>query len=149
MAVDDQTRNTALGLIFGGEAVDIMATATKEGSSGLRDMYNQLIPAGQAATQSAARLDSFKGSVEQMRGALETAAILVGNVFLPVLRLVVDGVSAAVTAFTTLPQPVIALTAILLTSAAAFGAIRLATQYLGPAFGAVTNGMRGDGCRVR
>src|SRR5690606_874188 len=45
---------------------------------------------GTAEEQAAQRMDNFNGSLEEFKGALETAAIIIGGMFLPYLRNIVD-----------------------------------------------------------
>jgi len=128
----DDTKAAALELIFGRDALDVMGIAAEKGGDGLRDATVEVSKLGTAATASAQRMDNFKGSLEQFRGAIETVAIRVGTLFLPVLRQIVDVATLIVTAFASLPDPILALAGGATIAAAAMAGLAGAMVLIGP-----------------
>lgn len=88
-----QQKQMALETIFGSDAIRAAAVFSAEGAAGytkMSDAMGKMTAADVAAT----RLDNFSGAVEQMKGSAETAAIVLGQNFLGVLRTVVEGLTA-------------------------------------------------------
>lgn len=91
----DSQRVMYLEMIFGSDAVRAAAIFAKEGATGFDDMsaaMGKVTAAGVASV----KLDNLRGSVEQLKGSLETAGIALGITFLPLLRDVVDAGTRAV-----------------------------------------------------
>lgn len=91
-ALKDQTaqqKSLTLQTLFGSDAIRAAAILTKSGAEGFNKM-NAAINATKASDVAAARLDNVAGSIEQMKGAAETAAITIGTLFLPYIRKVTD-----------------------------------------------------------
>lgn len=124
----DEQRTAALSMIFGAEAADVMAIAVKNGGDGYRELHGEIVPAGQAAETAGIRMDNLAGDVEEFRGAIETAAIRLGETFTPVLREVVQVATRAANAFGKLPKPLQAVAGIM--ALAAGSAATLAGGYL-------------------
>lgn len=101
--MSDQAREAALSTIFGAEAADVMNQAIKSGGDGLREYQQNLEANGQAAEQAAIRQDNLRGSIEQLGGSIQTAAIALGTVFLDPVRAIVEGITGLVNAFNSLP----------------------------------------------
>lgn len=99
-------RDLALRQIFGQDALRVGAILYKEGGDAVTDYTNAVNDSGAASEAAAARLDNFKGSLEQLRGSVETLSIQIGSFLLPVLREVVDAATRAVNAFIGLPESV-------------------------------------------
>jgi len=97
--MSEEAKAAAISLIFGADGMDLFADAAKTGGDGLRETTDEMGVAGSAAEQAAIRMDNFRGSVEQLKGAIETLLITVGSRLLPVVREVADGASGLVTAF--------------------------------------------------
>lgn len=104
--VSDAERIFILQTVAGAEAADVLNIAVQQGGDGLREMEGAVVPAGQAATQAAQRLDSLAGVLEAMTGSLEVAAIAAGQALAPAVEALANHVASLATAFTELPGPV-------------------------------------------
>ena len=103
--MSEQQKLTTLEVLFGSDAIRAAAILSKEGAAG----YNEMAAAmGKvtAADVAATRLNNLKGSIEEFKGSMETAMIVVGQVFLPVMRKIVDAATKVVNVFNNLPSPV-------------------------------------------
>ena len=98
-------KQQALETIFGSDAIRAAAIFTQEGAKGFNDMSAAMNKV-KAADVAKTRLDNFKGSLEQFKGSLETTGIVIGQIFLPVLRKVVDFLASVANAFLNLPTGV-------------------------------------------
>lgn len=98
-------KQATLTTLFGSDAVRAAAVFANEGAVGF-DKMAQSMTKVTAADVAATRLDNFKGSLEQMKGSLETTGIIVGQIFLPALRQMVDGIGKILNAFLNLPEGV-------------------------------------------
>ena len=137
--MSEEQRNAALQGIFdeqGLRAVNALLKTQEAGADAAgkswKDYAANVNVAGAASDQAEKRLDNFKGSLEQLRGSIETAAIMVGTLFLPVLREIVDAATAAVNAFIGLPEPLQAIAAGAGVAAAAMAGIAGAMVLIGP-----------------
>lgn len=87
-----------LEVLFGSDAIRAAAVLADNGAKG----YNELSKAMKgttAAEVAAKRLDNLSGKFEQLKGSLETAAIVIGTALLPALKGIVDFVTSVVNAF--------------------------------------------------
>lgn len=98
-------KQATLTTLFGSDAVRAAAVFANEGAVGFDNMA-QAMTKVTAADVAKTRLDNFKGSLEQLKGSLETTAIVVGQIFLPMLRSLVDGIANVANAFLNLPAGV-------------------------------------------
>lgn len=90
-----EQKTNALQTIFGTDAIRAALVASKNGAAG----FNELADAMSKVTASdvgAKRLDNLKGSIEQLKGSLETAAITAGIAFTPAIRKLVDLTTATI-----------------------------------------------------
>jgi TP901 family phage tail tape measure protein len=126
-------RDAALKTIFGNDAIRAGIILMGAGAEGVTDYTNAVNDQGAAHDAARIRLDNFRGSLEQFKGSLETAAIIVGGVFLPALRELVDGATRLVNIFLDLPGPL--QTAVAVIAAAVGGVFSLAGAFAlaGPA----------------
>jgi TP901 family phage tail tape measure protein len=81
----DAQKLSTLETIFGSDAIRAANIVFKEGSDGVKKLKDQMANVS-AEEVAKARMDSFKGSVEQMKGSLETAGIVIGDKILPILE---------------------------------------------------------------
>jgi len=63
------------------------------------DYYASVDDTGAAGRAAAARLDNFNGSMEQLKGTIETVAIVIGTALIPAARAVVDAVTGMLNVF--------------------------------------------------
>jgi TP901 family phage tail tape measure protein len=89
-----QQKQATLQTLFGSDAIRAAAILTRNGAKGFDKMATS-IGKVKAADVAAKRMDNFRGSLEQMKGSLETAGIAIGTIILPYLRMLVDAVTKA------------------------------------------------------
>ncbi len=136
-----EARNTALGTIFGTDAVRA-ATVFYEGGVGAVNHWSDAVDvAGEAARQAAIKQDNLAGDLKKLRGAFEAALIGGGSGSAGTLRVITQGTTSAVNALSEMPPAVagtatalVGLGGVVLTTAAAYGflapKIRLAREAL-------------------
>lgn len=85
----DAQKTMALETMFGSDAIRAAAIITEQGSEGFE---NLAVSMGKvtAADVAATKMDNFAGSMEQLKGSLDTFLITIGTPFLGALRNVVD-----------------------------------------------------------
>jgi TP901 family phage tail tape measure protein len=90
----EQQKLTTLQTLFGSDAIRAAAVLAKEGAAGFDDMADAM---GKVSAESvgAEKLNNLSGSVEQLKGSLETMAITVGIQLLPILKDFVDALTQA------------------------------------------------------
>jgi TP901 family phage tail tape measure protein len=91
-------RSATLEILFGSDAIRAAAILTKNGAEGF-DQMAAAMGKVKAADVAKARLDNVAGSIEQLKGSIETAAITIGSVLLPTIRRVTDFVTRLVNGF--------------------------------------------------
>ncbi len=93
----DAQRLQALETIFGSDAIRAAAVLAREGGEGFAQMAEDMGKVT-AASVAATRLDNVRGSLEQLKGSLETAGITIGQYLLPGLRDLIDWATRTVNA---------------------------------------------------
>jgi TP901 family phage tail tape measure protein len=90
----DAQRIATLETLFGSDAVRAGAVLAKEGAAGFNDMAAAM---GKVSAESvgAEKLNNLNGSIEQLKGSLETMGITIGLELLPILKDFVDALTAA------------------------------------------------------
>lgn len=93
----------AASLIAGTEAASGFLTLIKTGSSSLESFTEELRNSGGTAMEIAdTQMDTLKGSIEEMKSALESVGITVGDKFAPAIRSVVDAITGVLLGFNNL-----------------------------------------------
>lgn len=94
----DAQRLQAMQTIFGSDAIRASNVLFKEGAEGVNTMYEAMskITAADVAKE---RLNNLNGTIEQMKGSLETAGIAIGTVIVPVIKELADKVTVLVNKF--------------------------------------------------
>lgn len=95
----DQQRVAALEIMFGSDAMRAGAIFAKAGAEGFDQMAESMGKVS-AASVAEERLNNLSGSLEQLYGSLETAAIILGTAFLPLLKSGADAFTEIVNAAT-------------------------------------------------
>lgn len=96
-----------LAQLVGKEAVSGMLSLMDAGPAKINKMTTELEhSAGSSAEASKVMTDNLNGALEQMGGAFESAAIIIGSQFTPYIRGVAQAVGDAVTFFNDLPPSV-------------------------------------------
>ncbi len=91
----DAEKEAALQAIFGSDAIRAAAILAREGAAGYDEMADSMGKVT-AASVAAERLNNLKGSMEQLKGSVETAGIALGTAFLPFLRKMTDSATSTV-----------------------------------------------------
>ncbi len=86
----EEQKAATLTTLFGSDAIRAANILLGAGVEGW-DAFNKTMgEAPSVAEQSAMRLDTVNGTIEQIKGTIETAAILIGEKFLPSIRGIAD-----------------------------------------------------------
>lgn len=96
-----QQKSLALETMFGSDAIRAAAILAGQG----RDGFNEMAKAMGGVTAeavAAGRLDNVAGSIEQLKGSVESAAIAFGTALLPVIRKVAEFITTLVNKFSSL-----------------------------------------------
>jgi TP901 family phage tail tape measure protein len=100
-----QTKQAALQTLFGSDAIRAAAILAGNGAQGFDKLATSMGKV-KAADVAKTRLDNMKGSLEGLKGSAETMAIQLGQVLLPAIRSLVDGINSALGVFLSLPDGV-------------------------------------------
>lgn len=90
--LDKAHKQMALRTIFGSDAIRAAAVLSKEGAKGYDKMSTSMGKV-KAADVAKTKMDNLAGSIEQMKGSLETLGIVLGTTLLPLIRSLVDHVT--------------------------------------------------------
>lgn len=85
----EQQKLSTLQTLFGSDAIRAAAVLAKEGAGGFNEMAGAMSKVS-AASVGAEKLNNLKGSIDQLKGSLETAGITFGMAFLPLLKSATD-----------------------------------------------------------
>ena len=91
-ALKGQTKEqklATLNTLFGADAIRGAAVLSNEGAAGF-DKMSKSMGKTSAAEVAKKRMDNLAGSMEELKGSLETAGITLGTVLIPVVRKLVD-----------------------------------------------------------
>ncbi len=94
----DAQKSATLETLFGTDAIRAAAVFANEGATGYDAMWAAMGETT-AAEQAATRLDNFKGSLEQVKGSIETLLIGLGQQLLPVLQNIAESVAGLINWF--------------------------------------------------
>ncbi|MBT2501423.1 phage tail tape measure protein [Curtobacterium sp. ISL-83] len=157
--VDAASRDAALGIIFGSDAIRAANILYKDGASGNEKWISSVDAAGFAAQQAAGKTDNLNGDVKKLGAALQTDLIKSGSASNDVLRSVTQNVTSLAKAFGDAPSGVqataLGLTAVVAATALAGGgflsivpkiaAARLAMQQMQLSAGKLVKGFAAGG----
>ncbi|MBW4154621.1 phage tail tape measure protein [Enterococcus faecium] len=131
---DDQ-RNSALATIFGTNALSGMLALIDAGPEKLDSLTKSLQNSDGAADEMARTMqDNANSSIEQMMGALESAAIVIQKILAPSIRKVADAISGLVEKFVSAPESTQRLVVAIGAIAIAIGPVLYALGMLVKAF---------------
>lgn len=92
--LNEEQRLVALDAMFGSDAIRAGNILYREGADGIKNMWGEMSKTT-AADVAATRMDNLKGSVEELKGGIETAQITVGNSFIPTIDNMTDKLKEA------------------------------------------------------
>lgn len=96
--LSESQKQVALETIFGSDAIRAAAIIANTGAEGFAAL-NAEMHKTTAAEVAATRMDNAAGSIEELKGSVETLGIAIGSRFTPVLQDVVDKITVWVNAF--------------------------------------------------
>ena len=101
----DEQKNHDLAVLFGMEALSGMLALMDAGPDKISKLTEELINSDGAAKQMAeTMMDNTKGAIEEMMGALETAAITIQTILAPAIQAGAEKIGELANKFTALPE---------------------------------------------
>lgn len=94
----DAQRQQVLETMFGTDAIRAATIMSKEGAKGFTEMYDSMSKVTAAET-AAEKMNNLKGSIEEFKGSVETAAIQLGTAMIPTIRSLTDHLKGLVDKF--------------------------------------------------
>ncbi len=82
----DEEKNKALTQMFGTDGQRAASAAMRDGAAGAAHMAQMMADSGDAAQSARTRLNNLAGSMEALKGSLETGAIILGGMLTPALK---------------------------------------------------------------
>lgn len=121
--LDEASRNSALGILFGSDAVRAANVLYTEGQAGIEGWTRTVDEAGFAAQQAAGKQDSLAGDAQKVAAAFQNDLIRAGQSVDGILRGIVQSTGWLLNVIGDVPQPILAAAAVLtaLGGAAAVG----------------------------
>lgn len=95
-----------LQTLFGSDAIRAAAIIAEKGKDGMNDLTKEMGQQLSVAEKSKIQMSSFAGTVENLKGSLETMAIKIGSVLIPVLDTLAKGIGNVADWFSKLPKGV-------------------------------------------
>ena len=115
-------KQLALETIFGSDAIRAAAIISEQGAAGMNKLTAEMNSQLTVAEKAKVKQDTLSGSLEKMKGSIETAGILIGTAFIPVMRDIAGAIEKGADAFSKLsPATQETITWILLGSVAFLG----------------------------
>jgi TP901 family phage tail tape measure protein len=135
-------RNAALTTIFGTDASRAAIDLIEAGPDAYAKMTDAVNKQGVAQDIAKQNMDNLNGAIESLMGSIETAMILVGQTFTPILQSLAKEITKGVNMFLKLPKPIQHLTGIVIAAVAGFLAlvsgIAIVLSYGAPVIAMVT-----------
>ena len=103
--LDGESRNAALGVVFGSDAIRGASVLMEQGAEGIRDYIAAVDDTGAAARMSAIQMDNLSGDVEALGGVIESALIDLGSQGTGALRDLTQMATGAASTLADLPGP--------------------------------------------
>jgi TP901 family phage tail tape measure protein len=103
--LSESQKTLALDTLFGSDAIRAAAVISNAGAEGFANL-NAEMNKTTAAEVAKTRMDNTAGSIEQLKGSVETLGIQIGTVLLPAINNIVDVISDVVTWFSNLDKGV-------------------------------------------
>lgn len=104
--MSEQQKIATLETLFGSDAIRAAAIISDQGAAGMKNLTNEMGSQLSVAEKAKIQMSTFAGTLENFKGTMETAAIKVGTVLLPILDKIVKVVGTVVDWFSKLPKPV-------------------------------------------
>ncbi|AKA70130.1 phage tail tape measure protein [Clostridium scatologenes] len=102
-----QQKASTMETLFGKEAMSGMLALVDQGGGKFNELSNGLKKCDGASKEMADTMqDNLKGSLEAMKGSIETAAIRIGDVLAPGIKKCANFIADLTNKFSTLPKPI-------------------------------------------
>ena len=98
-------RMSTMQVLFGTDAIRAAAVLYDQGVKGMKKYIKETSEVGAASKMAAARMGGIAGAIEQLRGSVETAGLIIGKLLAPSIRLVAGALKKMFNAFSALPKP--------------------------------------------
>jgi len=98
-------RMSTMQILFGTDAIRAAAVLYDQGVSGMKKYIKETSEVGAASKMAAARMGGIAGALEQLRGSVETAGLIIGKLLAPSIRVVAGALKRLFNAFSALPKP--------------------------------------------
>lgn len=102
----DQQKQATLTTLFGSDAIRGAAILAGQGAEGFNKMADALDKV-KAADVAKTRMNNLSGSIEQLKGSMETLMIIIGQALIPTIKQLVDSVTTFFNWMLDLPKPII------------------------------------------
>jgi TP901 family phage tail tape measure protein len=134
-------RQQALETMFGSDAIRAANILFKEGETGITNMKTAMgnVTAEQVAAE---RMNNLKGSMEQLRGSVETMAITMGTILIPALTKAADWLTNLTNKFMGLSPETQKTVLIIIGLAAAIGPLLVVIGTMASSISAIINVVR-------
>jgi TP901 family phage tail tape measure protein len=117
-----QQKASVMQTLFGKEAMSGMLALVDQGPDKFNKLSKELKNCDDAGKKMAdTMMDNLKGSIEAMKGSLETVGIRIGDVLAPGIRKAAEAISKFTNTFSNLPRPIQKVIVYLGLMVAAFG----------------------------
>ncbi|MEK6310285.1 MAG: phage tail tape measure protein, partial [Curtobacterium sp.] len=107
--VDSASRDSALGIIFGSDAIRAANILMNDGAAKNEKWIRSVNAAGFAAAQAAGKTDNLNGDVKKLGAALESGLIKSGSASNEMLRSLTQNATGFVQAIGNAPEPILGL----------------------------------------
>ena len=106
--LDSESRNAAMGVMFGSDAVRAANVLYEQGATGgIADWIEKVDDAGYAAVTASIKQDNLRGDLEKLGGSFDSLLIKSGGGVAESLRGLVQGAEDLVDAFGKIPTPIL------------------------------------------
>lgn len=105
-AMSDQERGAAFNVLFGSDARRAANIVFKEGATGLSKYITAAEKTGAAEKMAQAQMQGLAGSLENLKGSLETAAVHLGHALAPAVEFMAASIGGLADSFAALPPEV-------------------------------------------
>lgn len=139
-----EQRNQALITIFGQEALSGILTLMERGSGNLENLADEFENvSGSAQEMADIMMDNTAGAIEELGGALETAAINIQQILAPMVTNVVQWITDLINVFNQMDDGTQTMIVTILSLVAAFGPFLLILGKIVSSFGGIVTSIQG------
>ena len=121
--MSDEERGAAFNVLFGSDARRAANIVFKEGATGLSKYITATEKSGAAEKMAQAQMQGLAGSLENLKGSLETAAVHLGHALAPAVEFAATAIGGLADSFAALPPGVQSTIAVVGTLAALAGPV--------------------------